>query len=460
MESEVRLGFRPDDPFRSLMKIIREDPESPHRQLKEEKEKKVPAAPQNMRTVEEPEVPAEKVDDLENYDKEDFNTPGKKVKSKTPDNPNLAVKEEPENKQQMLKDSKQEGDLFLCNNCCKTFRALEESCPHCFSNIVEKIVAIQEASPVQGDWLDDKNQDSEPEQEPEHEMETIAGEEDWDYTFRYSHNQIGGNPLEDKSGNPIIWHTNPRILGGKKIQVFTDYQENWVKDQGAIPVRSEPVGIIPPEEEPETKPEHEMENESKLSEAEDISALQARRLEIEQAMLEAEKEYMAGQNRMSSEVDALNQQIKAAGGETEEEGEKKLPFESKKLHEQEEDNVFIGEAELNLSVQGVPKGVDHEQPKKIPVTFRIEEEYRSWGLKDINVSVVKPISFEWELIILNEVGDEVKRETKEVTIDPSTIKYSWDSGAGLTTGEITVEVDMRGNVKSCEVSFLYWNPER
>jgi hypothetical protein len=416
----------------------------------------------------------------------------------------------------MLKDSKREGDLYLCNNCCKTFRSLEESCPHCFSNIVEKIVAIQEASPVQGDWLDDKNQDSEPEQEPEHEMETIAGEEDWDYTFRYSHNQIGGNPLEDKSGNPIIWHTNPRILGGKKIQVFTDYQENWVKDQGAIPVRTEPASETKPKQEPENEsklsekskdysknqlecmkcgyiykipfysgqvklcpdcklqmapsssPSKEKQLrkkygknwESKLQEAEGVSALQARRLEIEQAMLEAEKEYMAGQNRMSSEVDALNQQIKAAGGETEEEGEKKLPFESKKLHEQEEDNVFIGEAELNLSVQGVPKGVDHEQPKKIPVTFRIEEEYRSWGLKDINVSVVKPISFEWELIHIDENGDEIKRETKEVTIDPSVIKYSWEEGAGLTASEILVDVDINGKVEACEVSFFYWNPER
>lgn len=380
MENEVRLGFRPDDSFRSLINIIREDPESPHRQLKEEKEKKVQTAPQNMRTAEEPEVPAEEVDNLEDYDKEDFNKPGKKVKSKTPGT-DLGIKEEPENKQQILKDSKQEGDLYLCNNCCKTFRSLDESCPDCFSNIVERIVTIQEATPVQGDWFDDKNPDPEPEQKPEHEMETVAGEENWDYTFRYSHNQIGSNPLEDKSGNPIIWHTHPRMLGGRKIRVFTDYQENWAKGQGAIPVRETPfensqqnntVGnqeatlesklqeyktnsyIITwrdkreetdkgkgqkhvtngyyGRDENEAKRRFlakwrgaeilkiELENadidveESKLQEAEDISALQARRLEIEQQMLDSEKEYKAEQNRMGSEVDALNQQINAAEG--------------------------------------------------------------------------------------------------------------------------------------------------
>ncbi len=681
MTQEVRLGFRPDDSFRSLINIIREDPESPIRQLNEEKEKKVQTAPQNMRTIQEPEVNPEDISDLQDLGKEEK---GKKSKPTSPDS-KYAVKEEPENKQQILKDSKQEGDLYLCNNCFRIFRSLEESCPHCFSNIIERIVKEELDVPEQHqrkiaistlkmsdagariaggmtkeearaflkkhgwpderiakleeskikefevDWDDEEVASEDEDFSPAAEVgksikveeEDEETEKDWDYTFRYSHNQIGSNPLEDKFGNPIIWHTNPRILGGKKIRVFTNYQENWAKDQGAIPVRETPsqteesklsekdkektnvydiiwrdkreesdkgkgqkyvakgyygrdeneakrrflakwkdaeilkvelektgveveesklqeaYGLFLRTDKNTTGPmfgmnknsillrafdeesdalEYARENElagwvtsmlpelkynrassedlekakkiykyeerlrdledefsdkkefeSKLSEAEDISALQARRLEIEQQMLAAEKEYMAEQNRMSSEVDALNQQIKAAGGEVEKSRKVYSPEheesfggvpESKNLKEQEEDNVFTGEAELNLHIPGAYKEYDYEDPKKVSVSFRIEEDYRSWGLKDINVSVVKPISFEWELIHLDGNGDEVKRETKEVTIDPSIIKYHWSEGAGIGVSEVEVEVDLNGKVKSCEVTFFYWNPER
>jgi hypothetical protein len=60
---------------------------------------------------------------------------------------------------------------------------------------------------------------------------------DWDYSFRYTHNQIWNNPIEDREGDPVIWHVRPSILQGKRIRVFTDYQANWAKRNGAIPVR-------------------------------------------------------------------------------------------------------------------------------------------------------------------------------------------------------------------------------
>ena len=62
-------------------------------------------------------------------------------------------------------------------------------------------------------------------------------EEDWDLTFQYEHNLIWHNPLRDKEGNPHIWQRHS--ISGKRIRVFSDYQANWVENNGAIPIKGE-----------------------------------------------------------------------------------------------------------------------------------------------------------------------------------------------------------------------------
>jgi len=63
----------------------------------------------------------------------------------------------------------------------------------------------------------------------------LEEQEDWDLTFQYSHNQIHQNPIRDKEGNPHIWQKHP--IKGKRIRVFSDFQAEWVKKNGGIPVQ-------------------------------------------------------------------------------------------------------------------------------------------------------------------------------------------------------------------------------
>jgi hypothetical protein len=63
--------------------------------------------------------------------------------------------------------------------------------------------------------------------------------EDWDLTFKYTHDQLTGNPLLDKGGNPYLWEKHP--IEGRRVHVFTDYQAGWVAGKGATPVRETKV---------------------------------------------------------------------------------------------------------------------------------------------------------------------------------------------------------------------------
>lgn len=193
-------SFNKNSQFSNIMRLVREEGvDLPNlNEAVKEIASEVKPAPQNMKTVEEPEVTVEDLD-LEDYSKED-NT--KKVVSKSKKDPRFSIKELPKKlANQELKDSKvqedislntyivkvkhdkgiskikttasnekaakdkimkaegcpleaiesvtlikeSKGDLYICNNCFKTFRNTEDSCIHCYSNIVERIVTKEES---------------------------------------------------------------------------------------------------------------------------------------------------------------------------------------------------------------------------------------------------------------------------------------------------------------------------
>jgi len=201
---EPTYAYRPDTGFGDLLNIIREDPEYVNlNESSKEKDKQATKpedntdAPQNMNTVNEPEVDLDKLD-LEDYDKDDFNKPGKEVPSKSKKNIKYKITDAPKTLgNQVLKDSKEEADdkwpvaedacpkcgeelimdpdtgdqrcpicgygrkaknesLYLCNNCFKTFRNTEASCTECASNIVEMIVEAKRHDRMEGGMGDKK----------------------------------------------------------------------------------------------------------------------------------------------------------------------------------------------------------------------------------------------------------------------------------------------------------------
>ena len=135
-------GYRPDNGFEGLMAHVRS----------ELKEDKLVPAPQNMNTVEEPEVDPEEIG-VEDYSEEDLNsTPAKPApKSKSKDDDRYKIREVPDKEVENPAPKKEaktgKGDLYLCENCYKTFRSHEAICPHCRSNIVERVV-VEDKNPV------------------------------------------------------------------------------------------------------------------------------------------------------------------------------------------------------------------------------------------------------------------------------------------------------------------------
>ncbi len=126
----------------SLMSFLRRDPEYKGKPTVIER-KVVKEADAKKPNPSKPNVDHEAVG-VENYEDEDLN----KVKSQTIKNVDFAVRQVKDKEVETpipavkapTKESK--GQLFLCNDCTKTFRAMESKCPTCHkSECVERVVA-------------------------------------------------------------------------------------------------------------------------------------------------------------------------------------------------------------------------------------------------------------------------------------------------------------------------------
>lgn len=258
MESQnPNFGFRPDFSFRGLLEDIRQDEESPYKSkgVGEKKDKKKKDEPksgvQNVLTDEEPKADAEEMG-LEDHDKDDFNQPGKTVQSKTPKNPKLAIKEVPEDKKQVLKDSTNESkeELYLCGNCHTTFRSNEASCTGCYSNIVEKVVNEEDEEESFERWIDINSRE-----------------------LRYDYSRYVEQCRADD----------------KYAKRFRE----WARDEFKSGDETDEMN----------------------EQGDEIAALRDEKLAIEQEMLEKEKAYRQEQNEMGARVDELNQRIKELEGQ-------------------------------------------------------------------------------------------------------------------------------------------------
>ena len=65
------------------------------------------------------------------------------------------------------------------------------------------------------------------------EEELQEANNDWDLTFKYKHNLIQHNPLENRNNETVL----PYVISGKKVRVFSNYQAEWVERNKGIPVR-------------------------------------------------------------------------------------------------------------------------------------------------------------------------------------------------------------------------------
>ena len=114
----------------------------------------------------------------------------------------------------------------------------------------------------------------------------------------------------------------------------------------------------------------------------------------------------------------------------------------------EQEAAYSQEVPLDLHL----KGADYvDAPDTIIVlNFEIEVDYRSWGIKDINVSIRGGIDVEVE------AGDQVipvKVDFLEVTP-----KITWVEGSGYVPSDVHVTLNEDFTVESVEVDFYYLVP--
>lgn len=417
-------SFNKNSQFANIMRLVREEGvDLPNlNEAAKEIASGVKPAPQNMKTVEEPKVTIEDLD-LEDYSEED-NT--KKVISKSKKDPRFSIKELPKKlANQELKDSKvqedislntyivkvkhdkgiskikttasnekaakdkimkaegcpleaiesvtlikeSKGDLYICNNCFKTFRNTEDSCIHCYSNIVERIVTKEESKVQEtgsrfsgyrleqrsdGKW-DIMNGEEVMSGPYDTRLEAIQQKEEYEDANE-------SKMLETKQGEfinlfvgDILKHLSQELEAARNTR-----PEAWLKGFDHAYEIVQAYRVV------------ESKNESKVNE--ESTDLKQQKMELQQQLLDAQKRFQEEQAQIMDQLNQINDQLKSSKdssydidkkdtyseGEVENEfglAESKVNEESdleKKLAEKEEETE-LGESEenKNISVESV-----------------------------------------------------------------------------------------------------------
>ena len=112
---------------------------------------------------------------------------------------------------------------------------------------------------------------------------------------------------------------------------------------------------------------------------------------------------------------------------------------------------------VNVYFEGGTGGEDViADPPKVIITYDLEVTYRSWGIKDINVTVREVEDF--TVAIENSEDLDAEVEQIPVKVAPEACEILWEAGSGYAPDMLEVTLDNAGRVKSCELSFYYYKP--
>ena len=112
---------------------------------------------------------------------------------------------------------------------------------------------------------------------------------------------------------------------------------------------------------------------------------------------------------------------------------------------------FSTDVDLELHVDGLGDGEAVTEPEKVSLTYRIEVEWRSWGIKDINVFPKGEVEFEAEIV---DVDDNVV-DTVVVSFDMSDVGIYWVQGHSYVPESLMVRVDRSGKLLEAELNFYF-----
>ena len=123
----------------------------------------------------------------------------------------------------------------------------------------------------------------------------------------------------------------------------------------------------------------------------------------------------------------------------------------KRLLEQDLD-YYSTKVKIYLYVEGVETDIDHVQ--EVAVEYKIDIEYRSWGIKDMTPIFDRPVKL-WYSIL--EEKDNAG-EQKEVNVDLSDAEVSYVGGGGWAPEQLDVRLSKDGKVLKKELTMRYTAP--
>jgi hypothetical protein len=126
-----------------------------------------------------------------------------------------------------------------------------------------------------------------------------------------------------------------------------------------------------------------------------------------------------------------------------------------KINEQEDS--YRHRVELSVHFKSpVDDDYDVDVSKDVELVYDIEVDYRSWGIKDINVT---PRSMdEFEVVIRSIQTAKEEDVSVKVDFDEVTPSIFWLEGRGVAPAEVHVTLGEDNKVVDVEIDFYYWKP--
>lgn len=119
---------------------------------------------------------------------------------------------------------------------------------------------------------------------------------------------------------------------------------------------------------------------------------------------------------------------------------------------QENNNGFTTESKVSVYVNmndADSRVYDFDYEKKVRVSFLIDDEWRSWGLKAARVVVTNISPIRVDITRTNDkTFDEEIAKTFEIRLDAFKLHQTVEKaeGTGVTVGELDISVDINGVV--------------
>jgi hypothetical protein len=289
------------------------------------------------------------------------------------------------------------ASLFLCNECAKTFRANENKCPTC---------GKEAESVIKEEKLKDEKEEELPVEKPEKD-ETVSAE--------------------------------VKVEGQEKLAPEVKADEGGeVKDK-------------------DTK------NESKVKESLEEDNVDEQSVGVSEVPSQAKSKDPAKRTIVAKGLADKYEAERIASSKkgsvvSDDEDPKKFMVVVKEAKINEATNDYSVEADLDVTFSRHVPDWDIEHPRKVDVHFNIEEEHRSWGIKDVSIYVTKPVNVPFVLVKWGG-EEEDERFEKEVTVPTDKITYEWDDSAGIfSIPSFQVTINEKGEVEAAVAYCGYWKP--